>query len=100
MNQEKESLKQNLEEILKNLPAELHADLKKQVEDMPDAAPAASNDDPVAAIKAELVANPSVDEKAAESELGNIKAPDTASKLTEAETEKEMAELLAEKKQA
>ena len=97
MNKEKASLKENLDEILKNLPAEMHDDFKKQVDEMDDAAPAApSAEDQVAAIKAELVANPAGDESAAE--IGEVKAPEAVAPLSEAEVEKEMAGSLEEAK--
>lgn len=73
MNKAKDSLKENLDEILANLPKEFHADFKKQLEEMPDKAEKPlSRDAEVAAIKAELVANPNVDEKAAADELKHL----------------------------
>jgi hypothetical protein len=97
MNKAKDSLKANLEEILANLPAEHQEDFKKQVEAMPDVAEAPlSGDDQIAAIKAELVANPDVDESAAAGELKEIKAPDAIVQPSEAELKEEMAKMLSE----
>lgn len=99
MNKAKESLKENMAEILQNLPTEFHADAKKELDAMPDAADApASTDAQISAIKAELVANPEVDESAAAGELKEIKAPEAIAIPTEAESEAEMTELLAEAK--
>lgn len=99
MNKAKESLKENMSTILESLPTEFHADVKKELDAMPNAADAApSADAQISAIKAELVANPEVDESAAAGELKEIKAPEVIAKPTEAESEAEMAELLAEAK--
>ena len=97
MNKAKDSLTANLEDILANLPAEFQADAKKEVEDMPAVAEAAmSAEAQVSAIKAALVANENVDESAAAAELTNIQATEVAVKATEAEIEKEIAELLTQ----
>ena len=74
MNPEKQSLQENEKEILAALPAEFHEDFKKQLAALPDTAPTPlTGDAEVAAIKAELKANPDVDEKAAADELKDIK---------------------------
>lgn len=94
-----ESLKANESEILAALPKEFHEDFKKQV-----AAPAAAEEAPLSgeaeiqAIKAELVANPDVDESAAAAELKDIKAPGRIPVPTEAESKAEEEALLAEVK--
>tara|TARA_R110000787_G_scaffold12665_4_gene40697 strand:- start:5297 stop:5608 length:312 start_codon:yes stop_codon:yes gene_type:complete len=101
MNKVKESLKDNIEEILKNLPSEFHEDLKSELDKMPDVEEAvASIDSQIAAIKAELVANPDVDESAAAAELKDIKAPEAVIPATEAEIKADMAALLAEAKKS
>ena len=101
MNTEKDSLKENLDEILANLPAQFHEDLKKQVAELPDTAPAApTSEEQVAAIKAALKENPAVDESAAAAELGDIKAPELPAQPSEAEVEAEMAKALAEMKKS
>ena len=97
MNKAKDSIKENIEEILTNLPSEFQDDFKKQVEEMSDTEEAApSSDDQIAAIKAELKANPDVDESAAASELGDIKAPEAVVPSTKEEDEANMAQLLKE----
>jgi len=74
MNPEKQSLQENEKEILAALPEEFHEDFKKQLSAIPNEAPAPlSGDAEVAAIKAELKANPAVDEAAAADELKDIK---------------------------
>lgn len=91
----KKSLEDNKDEILANLPKEFHEDFLKGVETMEDqVATALEGEAAVEAIKAELVANPDVDEKAAAAELKEIKAPAPAPKATEAELEAQKAELL------
>ena len=73
MNPEKQSLQENEKEILAALPAEFHEDFKKQLAALPDTAPAPlSGEAEVAAIKAELKANPAVDEAAAADALKDI----------------------------
>jgi len=57
----KESLEANKEAILENLPAGLHADFEKEAAAATDAA-APSAEDELAAIKAELTANPDCDD--------------------------------------
>lgn len=94
-----ESLIANEAEILAALPKELHESFKKEL----TATPAPENgplsgDAEIAAIKAELNANPAVDEKAAEAELKEIKAPGRIAVPSEAEAEAEQAKLLAEVK--
>ena len=101
MNIAKESLQENMAEILKNLPSEFHEDAKKEIAEMPNVAESApSNDAQIAAIKAELVANPDVNESEAASELKDIKAPEAITPATEAETKTEMDALLAEVKKS
>lgn len=74
MNPEKQSLQENEKEILAALPEEFHEDFQKQLAAIPNDAPAPlSGDAEVAAIKAELKANPAVDEAAAAGELKDIK---------------------------
>lgn len=76
MSKVQESLKANESEILAALPKEFQEDFKKEL-----AAPAPPVEAPlsgsaeVAAIKAELAANPSVNESEAAAELTDIKAP-------------------------
>ena len=96
MNTVKESLEANMTEILANLPEEFHADLKKQVADAPAPQAPLSGAAEVEAIKAELVANPDVDESAAAGELKDIKAPEAIVPATKGELEKQQAEMLAE----
>ena len=81
MNPAKASLEANKEAILAALPPEFQADFEKQLADMPNTAPPAqlSGEAAIPAIKAELKANPDVDEKAAASELKDIKAPEVIS---------------------
>jgi hypothetical protein len=93
-----ESLKANQEEILAALPEELHADFKKELEMPPVEEPALSGDAEIEAIKAELFANPSVDENLAAEELKEISAPGKVAPLTEAEAKAEEEALLAEVK--
>lgn len=57
----KESLEANKKEILEALPAELHADFEKEVE-AAAAASAPSAEEELAAVKAEMTANPDCDE--------------------------------------
>jgi hypothetical protein len=99
MNSAKNSLLDNKDEILSNLPKEFHEDFLKNIEEMPDAQEATLSDhEVVAAIKAELVANPDVDESAAAAELKDIKAPVAAAPPSEAEMEEQKAQLMAEAK--
>ncbi len=93
-----ESLKANESEILAALPKELHEDFKKQMQAPPAEEAPLSGDAEIAAIKAELVANPSVDESAAAGELKDISAPEKVAPLTEAEAKAEEEELLAKVK--
>ena len=77
MNKEKQSLEENKAEILAALPKEFHEEFEKRLNAMPDTAPAPpTNKEVVKAIKAELEANPNVDEKKAAAELKDIKAPE------------------------
>ncbi len=96
MSKIQESLKANEAEILSALPKEFHEDFKKQMADAPatEEAPL-SGDAEVEAIKAELAANPDVDESAAAAELKDIKAPAKVPVATEAESAAEQADLLA-----
>ncbi len=57
----KESLEANKDEILKNLPAELHAELEKEIEAAASVT-APSAEEELAAIKAEMTANPDCNE--------------------------------------
>lgn len=99
MNKAKNSLKENLDEILSNLPEEFHADLKKEIDKIPDAEEVAlKGEEAINAIKAELKANPDVDETAAAAELKDIKAPEVPTPASEEELEKQKEELLAEAK--
>lgn len=93
-----ESLKANESEILAALPKELHEEYKKQMETPPVEEAALSGEAEIAAIKAELVANPSVDENMAADELKEISAPGKAIPLTDAEAQTQEAEMLAEVK--
>ncbi|MDG1332623.1 MAG: hypothetical protein P8P74_09855 [Crocinitomicaceae bacterium] len=93
-----ESLKANETEILAALPQELHDEFKKQMATPPVEEPALSGDAEIAAIKAELVANPSVDESAAADQLKEISSPGKITPLTEAEAKAQEEELLAEVK--
>lgn len=77
MNKAKQSLEENKAEILAALPKEFHADFEKELKAMPNTTPPPpTNKEVVKAIKAELVANPNVDEKKAAAELKDIKAPE------------------------
>ena len=98
MSKIQESLKANEAEILAALPSEFHAGFKKEMEAPPaDAAPL-SGEAQIAAIKAELVANPDVNETEAAGELKDIKAPDPIVLPTAEESASEQAALLAEVK--
>ena len=93
-----ESLKANESEILAALPKELHEDFKKQMETPPIEETPLSGEAEIAAIKAELVANPSVDESLAADELKEISAPGKIAPLSDAEAKAQEEELLAEVK--
>lgn len=96
MNKAKESLEANMAEILASLPKEFHADFKKEVA-ATNAPPAPlSGEAEVAAIKAELAANPDVNESEAAAELTDIKAPAAVVPATEAELNTQKAEMLKE----
>lgn len=78
MNKIQESLEANMAEILSAIPADMRDEAKKNLatEVTNTTEPAAlSGNDEVSAIKAELAANPAVDETAAAAELKDIKAP-------------------------
>ncbi len=99
MNTAKQSLEQNKAEILAALPEEFQEDFKKELDAMPNTAPApVSSEDEVAAIKAELVANPSVNEKEAAPELKDITAPERLAPQTEEEKKALIAEALKDQK--
>ena len=99
MNKVKNSFLENKEEILSNLPKELHEDFLKSMDNMSDSEEKAlTGDDAVKAIKAELTANPSVDEAAAAGELKDIKAPEPVKPPSDEEIEKQKAQLLEEAK--
>jgi hypothetical protein len=99
MNKAKNSFLENKEEILANLPKEFHEGFMKDLEDMPSAEEKSlSEEEVVSAIKAELVANPDVDESAAAAELKDIKAPIPVSAASEAEIEEQKAQMLSEAK--
>lgn len=94
MNNVQQSLQENLEEIKKNLPEEFHADLEKQISDSGDATGTQlSGDAAVAAVKAELEANPEVDNTVA-AELTDL-APVAAVEPSEAEQKHEMESQLS-----
>lgn len=95
MNKAQESLTANIDAILANLPEEFHADAKKQAADAPAADAPLTGDAEVAAIKAELVANPDVNESEAAAELTDVKAPAPVAVPTEAEIKVEMDANLA-----
>ncbi|MEP0265573.1 hypothetical protein [Dokdonia sp.] len=100
MSIEKKSLQANESEILAALPENFHADFKNQLTTMSDEnAPQLTGDAEIAAIKAELKANPAVDENAAAAELTNIEAPKPVIPATDAEIATEKAELLKQHKQ-
>lgn len=65
MDNKKESLKANQEEILSNLPGEFQEDFKKNS----GTTTTVNDKDEVSAIKAELVENPAVDDSAPAAEL-------------------------------
>lgn len=97
MNQAKASLDANKAEILAALPAEFHKDFEKELADMPKTAPAPlSGEAAIPAIKAELVANPAVNEKEAAAELKDIKAPEVVAAPTAAENEANIAKAIAD----
>lgn len=99
MNKIQESLKANEAQILEALPKEFHEDFKKEMAapPAPEVAPL-SGEAEVQAIKAELLANPDVDESSAAAELTDIKAPAPIVMPTAAESAAEEASLLAEVK--
>ncbi|MFT6500948.1 MAG: hypothetical protein ACJASQ_001058 [Crocinitomicaceae bacterium] len=96
MNKAKESLEANMAAILESLPKEFHADLEKEVAATTAPPAPLSGEAEVAAIKAELVANPDVNESEAAAELTDIKAPAAIVPPTEAELEKHKADMLKE----
>lgn len=100
MNKVQTSLIENESEILASLPKEFHEDFKKELSTPAVEEAPLSGSAEVAAIKAELAANPSVDESAAAPELKDIKAPAAVVLPTEAESAAEQATLLAEVKAA
>ncbi len=57
----KKSLEENKAEILKNLPNEFHADFEAEVAKAAEIAPPSATEE-IAAIKAEMKANPDVDD--------------------------------------
>jgi len=80
MSKVKQSLEENEKEILAALPEEFHEDFKKQLKEMPNEVPEPlTGEAEVAAIKAELKANPNVDEEAAAAELKDIKPSESPS---------------------
>lgn len=90
MSKIKDSLTANNDAILKALPQEFHADFEKQLAAEPSTDPAPlTGDAEISAIKAELVANPGVDESAAAGELKEITAPAAAVLASEAEQKAE-----------
>ena len=91
-----ESLKANQEKILAALPEELRADFLKELEMPPIEYPVLSGNAEIEAIKAELKANPSVDENLAADELKEISSPGRVAPLSEAEAKAEEEALLAE----
>jgi len=93
-----ESLKENKDEILAALPEEFHEEFKKQLEMPILEGPTLSGEAEVEAIKAELVANPSVDEHMAAGELKEISAPGKIKPITDEEAKAEEEKLLAEVK--
>lgn len=93
MNKIQESLEANKAEILKALPKEFHADFEKEVSDAAEPVVLAGAAE-VAAIKAELVENPAVDESIAANELTDIKVPAPIVPATEAELATQQAEAL------
>ena len=93
MNKIQESLEANKAEILKALPKEFQADFEKEAAQAAEPT-VVSGAEEVAAIKAELAANPAVDENAAAGELTNIQAPAPVTPPTEAELETEKAQAL------
>jgi len=96
MNTEKESLKAHKDEILKSLKPEFQQDFLNQIEGLPDNDPQIlTGDAEIAAIKAELKANPAVDENAAADGLKDIKLPEPVVPATDAELATEKADLLS-----
>lgn len=93
MNKIQESLEANKAEILKALPKEFHADFETEVSKAAEPVVLTGAAE-VTAIKAELVANPAVDESAAAGELTDIKVPAPAVPATEAELAAQQAEAL------
>jgi len=93
MSRVQESLKANLEEIKKNLPEEFHAELEKQISEAQDYSVSAESDEQ--AIRAELRANPTIDDLAIEANLdfSNHRIP--AAPSAEAEFASFQAELQA-----
>lgn len=59
----KKSLEENKDEILENLPKEFHADFDAEVKKAAEIKPPSAEEE-LAAIKAEMKANPDVDDKA------------------------------------
>jgi len=96
MNTEKESLKAHKAEILKSLKPEFQQDFLNQIEGLPDNDPQIlTGDAEIAAIRAELKANPSVDENASAAELKVIILPKPIVPATDAELAAEKADLLS-----
>jgi hypothetical protein len=95
MNNVKNSLVENKDHILSSLPKELHEDFLKNIDEMSDEKEEPlKGDAAVSAIKAELKANPDVDEATAAAELKDIKAPEALEPVSEEEIEKQKAEML------
>lgn len=74
MSNKKKSLEANQEEILASLPGEFQEDFKSSSDGATTAGSSVNDKTETSAIKAELVANPSVDESAASGELKDIDA--------------------------
>ena len=97
MNKMKESLVAHKSEILAKLGNTYEADLDKEIADLPENdTPPLEGDAEIAAIKAELKANPFVDENAAGPELAEIKLPPPIVPATDEEIAAEKADLLSQ----
>ena len=94
MSKIQESLKANESEILAALPKEFHADFKKEMEAPTEEPTPLSGASEVEAIKAELVANPDVDDAAVLEDLKNIKAPTKSGVVVTPEAAAEAAQKL------
>ncbi len=95
MNKVQQSFQDNLEEIKKNLPEEFQADLEAEIAAIPAPAAPLTGEAEVTAIKAELKANPDVDD-AVIPDL-TVAPTENVVQPTQEEQDAEMKKMLAER---